>query len=59
MKIKQLTEKELFPVRCPTCGAAIGQPCKLHPDGQRSELHADRKFAAAEAVEMNRIQMRA
>jgi hypothetical protein len=55
MKIKQLTTKELLSVPCPTCGAANGKPCELHAGGQRNEPHTNRKFAAAEAVEMKRI----
>ena len=57
MKIKELTQKQLLSVRCPTCGAAVGQPCILHAGGQRSEPHPDRRYAAAEAVENNRIHM--
>ena len=51
MKHKGLTPKQLIAVPCPTCGAAIGEPCELHNGALRSEPHRDRKFAAADAVE--------
>ena len=59
MKIKDLKQKQLFSVRCPTCGAAVGQPCELNTGGQRNAPHIDRKFEAAEALEINGIRMNA
>ena len=48
---------ELFhSVPCPTCGVDLGQRCLLHSGGLRSEPHLDRKLAAIEAIETNRIQ---
>ena len=57
MKIKELRQKQLFPVRCSTCGASVGQPSKLHAGGQRREAHPAPRFAAADTVENNRIHM--
>jgi hypothetical protein len=57
MKIKELTQKQLFSVRCSTCGASAGQPCRLHAGEQRREAHPARRFAAADTVENNRIHM--
>jgi hypothetical protein len=57
VKIKELTQKQLFSVRCPACGAAVGQPCELNAGGQRNTPHPDRKFEAAEAVENSAIRM--
>ncbi len=52
MKTKELTLKEMLSVSCPTCGAAIAEPCELHSGARRTEPHRDRKLCAAEAVEM-------
>jgi hypothetical protein len=57
MKVKELKQKQLFSVPCPTCGAAVGQPSELIAGGKRNDPHPDRKLVAAEAVENNRIQM--
>jgi hypothetical protein len=52
---KELTPKQLSSVPCPTCGAAAGERCELHSGAPRSEPHVDRKFAAIEAADKNRI----
>jgi hypothetical protein len=51
VKSKDLTLKQMLSVPCPTCGAAIEEPCELHTGALRTEPHRDRKLAAAEAVE--------
>ena len=51
VKSNELTPKQLSSVPCPTCGAAIGEPCELHSGALRSEPHRDRKLSAADAVE--------
>jgi hypothetical protein len=51
MKKSELTAEQVSSVSCPTCGAAAGEGCVLHSGGPRSEAHADRKFAAIEAIE--------
>lgn len=51
MKSKELTPKQLIAVVCPTCGAAIGEPCELHSGALRSEPHRDRKLSAADVLE--------
>jgi hypothetical protein len=58
MKIKELKQEHLLSVRCPTCGAAVRQPCELNTGVRRNTPHIDRKFEAAEAVENNNaVQM--
>ena len=52
MKTRELTPKQLLSVRCPTCGAAIGEVCELNSGAPRTEAHRDRKFSAADAVEV-------
>ena len=51
MRNKELTPKQLIAVPCPTCGAAIGEPCELHSGALRSGPHRDRRLSAADAVE--------
>ena len=51
VKAKELTLKQMFSVPCPTCGAAIKEPCELNSGTRRTEPHRDRKLSAAEAVE--------
>ena len=51
VKSNELTPKQISSVPCPTCGAAIGEPCELHTGALRSEPHRDRKLSAADAVE--------
>jgi len=50
-KTKELTLKQIFSVPCPTCDAAIEEPCELHTGAPRTEPHRDRKLSAAEAAE--------
>lgn len=52
MKTNELTSKQILSVRCPTCGAATGEVCELNSGAPRTEAHRDRKFSAADAVEM-------
>ena len=59
MKVSDLTRKQLSSVRCPTCGAAVGERCVLNAGGPRFEPHPDRKLSAAETVEKRRLQKRA
>jgi hypothetical protein len=51
MKIKELTQKQLSSVRCPTCHVAAGERCVTSAGGLRFSPHPDRKILAAEAVE--------
>jgi hypothetical protein len=51
MKIKELTQKQLSSVRCPTCGVAAGERCVTSARGLRFAPHPDRKLLASEAVE--------
>lgn len=50
MKTKELTLKQILSVTCPTCAAAIAEPCELHTGARRTEPHRDRKLSAADAV---------
>ncbi len=56
MRMKDLTPQQLSSVPCPTCGAPVGKRCLLHSGGLRSELHIDRRLAAAEAIEAERFR---
>ena len=56
MRMKDLTSEQLSSVACPTCGAPAGKRCLLHSGGLRSELHIDRRLAAAEAIESERFR---
>jgi len=51
MKSKDLSLKQTLSVPCPTCGAAIKEPCELHSGALRTEQHRDRKLAATELIE--------
>jgi hypothetical protein len=48
---KQLTQRQVSIVLCPTCGVAAGKRCVLVAGGPRNEPHKDRKHLAAEAME--------
>jgi hypothetical protein len=50
MTMRELTQKQLSSVPCPTCGASVGERCILHSGGPRSAPHVDRKLSAAEAL---------
>jgi hypothetical protein len=52
VKSKDLTEKQILAVPCTTCGAAVGEVCELNSGAPRSEAHRERKFSAAEALEI-------
>jgi hypothetical protein len=54
MKIRQLTHKQIYSVRCPTCGVATRKRCILAAGGLRNEPHRARKSLAAETVGKNR-----
>ena len=56
MRMKDLTPQQLFSVPCPVCGASVGKRCLLHSGELRTELHIDRKLAAAEAIESERFR---
>jgi hypothetical protein len=56
MRMKDLTPQQLSSVPCPTCGASVGNRCLLHSGALRTELHIDRKLAAAEAIESERFR---
>ena len=51
VKSKDLTQKQIFSVPCPTCGAAAKEPCELNTGAPRTEAHRDRKLCAADAAE--------
>ena len=51
MKTKELTRKQIQAVPCPTCAAAIDEPCELHSGALRTEPHRERKLSALDAVE--------
>jgi len=51
VKARELSLKQIQSVACPTCAAAIHEPCELHSGALRYEPHRDRKLAAADAVE--------
>ena len=53
VKTRELTEKQMLSVPCPTCGAKTEEACKLHTGVLRTEPHRDRKLSAAEALETN------
>jgi hypothetical protein len=40
--------KQVFAVRCPTCGAAPGEKCELSTGQLRTSPHSDRRWIAAE-----------
>ena len=51
MKIKELTKKRILSVPSPTCGATE-HLCELPTGTRHTESHRDRRFSAADAVEM-------
>jgi hypothetical protein len=54
--MKNLTPARLLSVACPICEVAVGERCVFRSGVPRSEPHLDRKIAAADAVEAQRIQ---
>ncbi|MGH9691283.1 MAG: zinc finger domain-containing protein [Candidatus Acidiferrales bacterium] len=58
MRTRELTQKQVSSVPCPTCGVAAGHGCVLNTGGPRVEPHPDRKFSAAAAIERKRASRR-
>jgi len=54
MKLKDLTPGLVVSVRCPTCGAASERPCLLYSGDPHIDSHIERKFYAAETIEIRR-----
>jgi hypothetical protein len=54
MRMEVLTPKELSAVRCPTCGVAAGERCRLHSGSPSFEPHLDRKLSAIEGLEQKK-----
>jgi hypothetical protein len=50
MKIRDLTRKQILSIPCPTCGAAIEEPCELTTGYPRNEPHRNRKLVAADPL---------
>lgn len=46
------TLKQILAVRCPTCGAAPGQRCELSTGQPRTEPHSDRRWIAADKINL-------
>jgi hypothetical protein len=40
--------KQVLAVRCPTCGAVLGEGCELTTGQPRTEPHRDRRLIAAD-----------
>jgi hypothetical protein len=40
-------EKRILAVRCPTCGAKVGEKCELGTGQPRTEPHRDRRLMSA------------
>jgi hypothetical protein len=43
---KELSPKQMLAIRCPTCGVAPGEKCKLSTGLPRFEPHRDRRLIA-------------
>jgi hypothetical protein len=54
MRLEDLTPKLVLSVPCPTCRAAPEQPCLLYSGAPHIDLHIERKFYAAETIELRR-----
>jgi hypothetical protein len=49
MKAKKKAKKEkVLTVRCPTCGANVGQKCELSTGLPRTDPHRDRRLLASD-----------
>lgn len=46
--VMKVTKKQALSVRCPTCGAKIGEKCELSTGQPRTDPHRDRRLAASE-----------
>jgi len=57
VKMRDMSPKLFNSVRCPTCRVGPGKGCVLHSGGLRVEPHIDRKLAAMESAELNRIHL--
>jgi hypothetical protein len=44
----KVTEKQALAVRCPTCGAKVGEKCELSTGQPRTDPHRDRRLAASD-----------
>jgi len=44
----KVTEKQTLSVRCPTCGAKVGEKCELSTGQHRTEPHRDRRLIASD-----------
>ena len=55
MRMRDVTQKQFSSVPCPTCSVFPGQRCLLSSGGLRSEPHVDRKLAAMEALEQQKL----
>jgi len=44
MKTKKPALKKVEAVRCPTCGAGLGEKCELSTGQPRTEPHRDRRL---------------
>ncbi len=44
----KVTEQQALAVRCPTCGAKVGEKCELSTGQPRTESHRDRRLTAAD-----------
>jgi len=54
MRLEDLTPELVVSVPCPTCGAASERPCLLYSGDPHIDSHIERKFYAAETIELRR-----
>jgi len=40
--------KQILSIRCPTCGAKVGEKCELNTGQPRTEPHRDRRIEATQ-----------
>jgi hypothetical protein len=50
MKFRPLNPAQILAIPCPTCGAAINEPCELMTGYPRNEPHRNRKLVAADPL---------
>ena len=55
MKKKDLTNKQLCSVSCPTCGAGVGVQCVWNSGGLRLGTHLNRKLSALEVINSDEL----
>ena len=53
--MKDLTLQLLLAVPCPTCGVDAGKHCLLHTGELSPDPHIDRKLAATETIQTEKI----